>query len=147
MIYTDLTKKAMKYMYEHQKNQYDKSGIAYVFHPFSVAYNSEKEDECVIALLHDIVEDTSVTFEDLENEGFSNVIIDTLKLLTHRENEDYFEYIDRISKNKLATKVKINDLIHNMQDGRLDVVTEADIERKEKYKKALAILKGVDYER
>ena len=142
MIYTDMTKKAMKYMFEHHKNQFDKSGIPYVFHPFTVAYNLENEDECVVALLHDIVEDTKVTFEDLENEGFSTRVIDTLKLLTHKDEEDYFEYINRISKNELATKVKIQDLLHNMQDGRLNQVTEKDVQRKEKYKKALDILKG-----
>ena len=147
MIYTDMTKKAMKYMFEHQKNQFDKSGVPYVFHPFTVAFDLETEDECIVALLHDIVEDTSVTFEDLENEGFSSLVIDTLKLLTHSDDEDYFEYINRISKNKLATSVKIQDLKHNMQDGRLNEVTEKDILRKEKYQRALDILKGVNYER
>ena len=145
MIYTEMTKKAMKYMFEHHKDQYDKSGIPYVFHPFTVAYSLENEDECVVALLHDIVEDTNVTFEDLENEGFSIDVINTLKLLTHKEDEDYFEYINRISKNELATKVKIQDLLHNMQDGRLNKITEKDIQRKEKYKKALDILKGEYY--
>ena len=147
MIYTDMTKKAMKYMFEHQKNQFDKSGVPYVFHPFTVAFDLKTEDECVVALLHDIVEDTSVTFEDLENEGFSSLVIETLKLLTHSDDEDYFEYINRISKNKLATSVKIQDLKHNMQDGRLNEVTEKDILRKEKYQRALDILKGVNYER
>lgn len=147
MIYTDMTKKAMKYMFEHQKNQFDKSGVPYVFHPFTVAFDLETEDECVVALLHDIVEDTSVTFEDLETEGFSSLVIETLKLLTHSDDEDYFEYINRISKNKLATSVKIQDLKHNMQDGRLNEVTEKDILRKEKYQRALDILKGVSYER
>lgn len=145
MIYTEMTKKAMKYMFEHHKEQCDKSGIPYVFHPFAVAYNLETEDECVVALLHDIVEDTNVTFEDLEKEGYSPLIIETLKLLTHKENEDYFEYINRISKDEIATKVKIQDLMHNMQDGRLNQITEKDIQRKEKYKKALDILKGVNY--
>lgn len=147
MIYTEMTKKAMKYMFDHHKGQYDKSGVPYVFHPFTVAFSLEDEDECVIALLHDIVEDTEVTFKDLENEGFSTIVIDTLKLLTHNEDEDYFDYIHRISRNKLATNVKIQDLMHNMQDGRLTDLTEKDIKRKEKYKKALDILKGVNYER
>lgn len=145
MIYTEMTKKAMKYMFEYHKEQCDKSGIPYVFHPFTVAFNLENEDECVVALLHDIVEDTDVTFEDLEKEGFSSNVINTLKLLTHKDEEDYFEYIEKISKNELATKVKIQDLLHNMQDGRLDQVTEKDMLRKEKYKKALNILKGEKY--
>jgi (p)ppGpp synthase/HD superfamily hydrolase len=141
-----MTKKAMKFMFEHQKEQYDKSGIPYVFHPFTVAYELTNENECTIALLHDVIEDTNVTFEDLKKEGFPDIVIDTLKLLTHEEGIDYFEYIDKISKNKLARNVKIQDLKHNMQEGRLNKITDKDIERKEKYIKALNILEGVNYE-
>ena len=97
------------------------------------------ENECIIALLHDVVEDTNVTFKQLE-EVFSKEIIDILKLLTREENIEYDEYIKRIKNNSIACKVKIADLTHNLDKTRLDFVTEVDVKRNEKYKKALQIL-------
>ncbi len=139
MINTKLTRKAMIIAYEAHKNQVDKSGVPYIYHPIHVAEQMNTENECIIALLHDVVEDTNVTFKQLE-EVFSKEIIDILKLLTREENIEYDEYIKRIKNNSIACKVKIADLTHNLDKTRLDFVTEVDVKRNEKYKKALQIL-------
>ena len=139
MINTKLTRKAMIIAYEAHKNQVDKSGVPYIYHPNHVAEQMDTENECIIALLHDVVEDTNVTFKQLE-EVFSKEIIDILKLLTREENIEYDEYIKRIKNNSIACKVKIADLTHNLDKTRLDFVTEVDVKRNEKYKKALQIL-------
>ena len=131
MINTKLTRKAMIIAYEAHKNQVDKSGVPYIYHPIHVAEQMDTENECIIALLHDVVEDTNVTFKQLE---------DILKLLTREENIEYDEYIKRIKNNSIACKVKIADLTHNLDKTRLDFVTEVDVKRNEKYKKALQIL-------
>lgn len=125
--------------YEAHRNQVDKSGVPYIYHPIHVAEQMNTENECIIALLHDVVEDTNVTFKQLE-EVFSKEVIDILKLLTREENIEYDEYIKRIKNNSIACKVKIADLTHNLDKTRLDFVTEADVRRNEKYKKALQIL-------
>ena len=139
MINTKLTRKAMIIAYEAHKNQVDKSGVPYIYHPIHVAEQMDTENECIIALLQDVVEDTNVTFKQLE-EVFSKEIIDILKLLTREENIEYDEYIKRIKNNSIACKVKIADLTHNLDKTRLDFVTEVDVKRNEKYKKALQIL-------
>ena len=139
MINTKLTRKAMIIAYEAHKNQVDKSGVPYIYHPIHVAEQMDTENECIIALLHDVVEDTNVTFKQLE-EVFSKEIIDILKLLTREENIEYDEYIKRMKNNSIACKVKIADLTHNLDKTRLDFVTEVDVKRNEKYKKALQIL-------
>ena len=135
MIYTEMTKKAIKLMFEKHKDQVDKSGMPYVFHPFHLAEQMDDEETTITALLHDIVEDTDTTFDDLRKLGFSDNVINALKLMTHDKNIDYFEYVKNISKNPIARKVKIKDLEHNMDTSRLDEVTDKDIERVKKYKK------------
>ena len=140
MIYTEMTKKAIKLMFEKHKDQVDKSGIPYVFHPFHLAEQMDDEETTITALLHDIVEDTNTTFDDLRELGFSDNVINALKLMTHDKNIDYFEYVKNISKNPIARKVKIKDLEHNMDTSRLDEVTDKDLERVKKYKKCYKYL-------
>lgn len=139
MIYTDNTKKAINLMYKYHNGQFDKSGLPYVFHPFTVAFNMKDEETCIVALLHDIVEDTACTFEELET-LFSNEIVNAIKLMTHDPNEDYFSYIEKISTNRIASLVKISDLKHNSDKSRLNNITKKDINRIEKYRKAIEIL-------
>ena len=139
MINTKLTRKAMIIAYNAHKNQVDKSGVPYIYHPIHVAEQMDTEEECVVALLHDVVEDTNVTFKQL-GEVFSKEIIDILKLLTKKKEIDYYEYINKIKENAVARKAKIADIKHNLDRSRLDVITDKDIKREEKYKKALSIL-------
>ena len=139
MINTKLTRKAMVIAYNAHANQFDKAGVPYIFHPIHLAEQMDTETECVVALLHDVVEDTKVTFEQLEKE-FSKEIIEILKLLTHDKETDYMEYVKIIKENPIAKKIKKADIIHNADETRLETITENDILRREKYQKALEIL-------
>ena len=144
MIYTKLTKKAMKIAFNAHKEQVDKTGLPYIYHPIHLAEQMDDENTTCVALLHDVVEDTEITFEDLEKEGFTKEIIEALKLMTHDDAIPYLEYVKEIKKNSIATAVKLADLNHNSDLTRLDVVDEKAKERVEKYKKAIEILTSVD---
>jgi (p)ppGpp synthase/HD superfamily hydrolase len=103
----------------------------------------ETEDETCAALLHDVVEDTDYTLQDLAEMGFGDAVIEALTLLTHDESVPYLDYVRKISQNPLATRVKLADLAHNSDISRLDhEPTEKDLERVAKYRKAAAILRG-----
>ena len=91
MIYTPETKKAMKLCFAAHKDQTDKSGIPYVFHPFHLAEQMTDEDSTVVALLHDVVEDSDYTFEDLKQMRFSSRVLAALQLLTHGEDVEYLD--------------------------------------------------------
>jgi len=121
MIYTELTKKALKICFNAHKDQVDKTGMPYVFHPFHLAETMDTEDAVCVALLHDTVEDTSVTFEELIKEGFNETVINALKLLTHNDDTPYMEYVAQIKENPLARKVKLADLRHNSDLTRIDL--------------------------
>ena len=140
MIYTSLTKKALEICFEAHKDQRDKSGMPYVFHPFHLAEQMKDEATTVVALLHDVVEDSDFTFADLEKEGFNKDIIDALKLLTHNDGSKYMAYVKRIKENKIAKAVKLADLRHNSDTTRLDVIDESAIKRRDKYLKAIKFL-------
>ena len=140
MIYTEMTKKALKLSFEAHKNQTDKSGVPYVFHPFHLAEQMNDEITTCVALLHDVVEDTDYTLYDLSSIGFSEEIIEAISLMTHDKNIPYMDYIDQIAKNSIAKAVKFADLKHNSDLSRLNVVTEKDIMCVEEYKKAMELL-------
>lgn len=141
MVNTKLTRKAMKIAYNAHMNQFDKSGVPYIYHPIHLAEQMDSEAECIVALLHDVVEDTEVTLQQLEKD-FSKEITEAIRLLTHSKDDDYVQYINELSKNPIAKKVKIADLLHNSDETRLENITEQDIIRREKYKEALEFLKG-----
>ena len=140
MIYTESTKKALKLCFEAHKDQKDKSGLPYVFHPFHLAEQMESEETTIVALLHDVVEDSAYTLEDLKNMGFSEAVTDAVALMTHADGVDYMDYVAAIKNNPIAKAVKLADLRHNSDITRLDVVDEKALERCEKYKKAIALL-------
>lgn len=140
MIYTADTKKAMKLCFEAHKDQTDKSALPYVFHPIHLAEQMEDEDTTIVALLHDVVEDTHYTLEDLKNMGFSRAVTDAIRLMTHEEGVPYMDYVAKIKENPLARAVKLADLKHNSDLTRLDTVDEKAIKRKEKYAQAIALL-------
>lgn len=117
--------------------QFDKSGKEYIGHPLRVMKMGKTEAEKIVGVLHDVIEDTSITFEYLSEEGFSKEILDALLCVTKQSNnEDYDHFISRVLTNPLAVKVKINDLKDNMDITRLNKVTEKDLERIRKYQKA-----------
>lgn len=140
MVYTDQTKKALKLCFESHKNQVDKSGMPYAFHPFHLAEQMTDEKTTVVALLHDVIEDTDYTINDLKNMGFEKDILDALALLTHNNDTPYMEYVARIKINPIARVVKLADLQYNSDLTRLNIVDEKALKRKEKYSEAIKIL-------
>ena len=140
MLYTPKTKMALKLCFEAHKNQTDKSGMPYVFHPFHLAEQMDTEETTIVALLHDLVEDTEYTIEDLTNMGFDKTITDAIALMTHARNIDYMDYVRMIKGNPVAKAVKMADLKHNSDLTRLDIVDEKVLRRREKYLKAIALL-------
>lgn len=143
MIYTDLTCKAMRFCYEAHNGQFDKAGVPYVFHPFHVAEQMTTEFDVCTALLHDVVEDTKYTLEDLYKEGFPREVVEAVALLSREEGQPYMDYIRRVSQNAMATRIKLADLAHNSDSTRLPSkdknVNDALME---KYAKAKAFLLG-----
>ena len=143
MIYTKLTCTAMKTAYKAHHGQFDKNGVPYIFHPIHLAEQMTDEYTTCAALLHDVIEDTSVTAEELEK-VFPKEVTEALKLLTHDKSVDYFEYVEKISTDPVAKAVKIADLKHNSDMSR-DIdekqrTAPENLKRLEKYKKALNIL-------
>ena len=138
MIYTNLTKKALTVCFDAHKDDVDKSGMPYVFHPFHVAEQMDDEVSTIVALLHDVVEDHSdkYPFEVLEGMGFGDEAMEALHLLTHEEGESYMDYVRKIKTNPIARKVKLADLAHNSDSNRLDTITPEDEMRLEKYEEA-----------
>lgn len=116
----------------HQ-GQVDKAGVPYILHPFRVMFGCKTEDEQICAVLHDVIEDTAVTFEDLKTEGFKEEILNALHALTKRKSETYDDFINRVIQNQLACHVKLADLSDNMNLGRIPHPSEEDYQRVEKY--------------
>ena len=140
MIYTEQTKKALKLCFQAHKDQWDKSGIPYVFHPFHLAEQMTDEATTVVALLHDVVEDTPYTLEDLKDMGFPSEITEAIALMTHDPAVPYMDYVKNIKGNPIARAVKLADLTHNSDLSRLDLVDDRAIRRLEKYAAAIKLL-------
>ena len=140
MLYTPLTKKAMKLCFAAHRDQTDKSGLPYVFHPFNLAEQMTDEETTVVALLHDVVEDTQYTLSDLGDMGYPSAVLEAIALMTHDDSVPYLEYVAKIKHNPIAKAVKLADLRHNSDLTRLDVVDERAIARAEKYAAAIRLL-------
>lgn len=142
MIYTPLTKKALHVCFDAHKDQLDKAGAPYVFHPFHLAEQMPDELTTVCALLHDVVEDSGMTLVEMANMGFPAEVIEALSLLTHDTKTDYMDYVRAIAENPIARRVKIADLKHNCDISRFDMVDDGVEKRVQKYRKALRILRA-----
>ena len=129
--------RAIELAKHHHKGQTDKAGKPYIEHPLRVMNQMTTEEEKIVAVLHDIVEDTDISLNDLRNEGFSEEVVSAVKCLTKQDGENYDSYIERISFNPLAVKIKLSDLEDNRDLIRLPEVTNKDLERLEKYDNAL----------
>lgn len=121
-------------------DKYDKAGKPYKQHIFRVAKRLKKPKVKICALLHDLVEDTNWNINDI-SKVFGSEISEIIDLLTHKKDDSYDSYIDQISFNETATKVKISDLVDNMDITRLPELKENDIKRLTKYHKAYVKLK------
>lgn len=139
MIYSKKINKIMQMVYDLHNGQQDKSGVPYIYHVIHVAEQMNMEDETIVALLHDTLEDTNLN-PNIIKDNCGEHILEAVKLLTHKKNEPYFDYIRRIKDSPLARKVKIADLKHNMDLTRIANPSDKDFKRVEKYKKALEIL-------
>lgn len=141
MIYTEMTNKAMKLAYTAHLNQYDLSGIPYIFHSYHIAEQMKDEISICVALLHDVIEDTYIEIKDIEN-IFPKEVIENLKLLTLTKDIEYFEYINQIKTNPIAKAVKLADIEHNLDQSRINnkISENKLIRMKNKYEKAKRIL-------
>ena len=144
MIYTPMTKKALCIAYKAHEGQVDKTGVPYIFHPFHLAESMTDENSTIVALLHDVIEDTDWTIDDLEKEGFNEDILTALKLMTHNPAEPYMDYISRLSTCPVARQVKLADLYHNSDRTRVENPDEKMLKRWEKYDRAIQLLKYVN---
>lgn len=135
-------KEALAFAVEAHKGQKDKGKKPYIYHPIYVAEHVEGDIAKSVAYLHDVVEDTKYTLEDLQNAGFSDEIVDAVDVLTKREGMSYEKYIEKVAKNPLATTVKLADLEHNSQISRIENPNKKDLKRCEMYHKMIGKLKN-----
>lgn len=136
-----LIERAIALALEAHAGQVDRYGRPYILHPLAVMAAVEGEAAQMVAALHDVVEDSAITLDDLRAEGFPAEVLEAVRLLTHdKERQSYEDYVRAIKQNGLARQVKLADLRHNMDVRRLAAVTPADAPRLEKYRRAWEIL-------
>lgn len=138
----ELLEKALRIAVEAHAGQVDKSGKPYIFHPLRVCCRCFTDEEKMVALLHDTIEDTEITTEDLLSEGFPPYIVEAILSISRNEDETYEEFVKRTGLNPLGRAVKLHDLEDNMDISRLEQVTEKVLDRLNKYIKAYRYLKG-----
>ncbi len=139
---SDLINEALKIAQKAHKGQKDKGGNDYLLHPVTVALHCDTEKERVVALLHDVIEDSDMSLEDLSI--FDKDIIEAVIAITRREDQSREDYIKQVCSNEIARKVKIADLANNMDLSRIENITQKDLDRIERYKKEIEYLKGLD---
>ena len=122
------------------EEQLDKAGVDYIEHPIYVASQVDSEEEKAVALLHDVIEDSSVTAEELLNAGLPETVVTAVQILSKKKGQDYQTYLKTVKSNPLARAVKLADLKHNSDLSRLETITDKDLKRLEKYKKAINYL-------
>ncbi len=138
---SDLTK-AISIATSAHKNQVDKGGKSYIEHPMRVMKQMTSDAARIVAVLHDVIEDSDYSFDDLVAAGFSEEIVSAIIVLTKKKEVSYKNYLRAIKTNPIAVAVKLADLRDNMDLTRLPTITEKDIERQKKYSKAVATLKN-----
>lgn len=139
MIYTPLVRRAMTIAVQAHQGQTDKSGYPYIHHPMHLAEQMTDEYTACAALLHDVMEDTAITYEQLAAE-MPPEVMEALCLLTLDEAVPYMDYVRHIAPNPIARAVKLADLKHNSDLSRLDKVDDRALRRAEKYREAMRIL-------
>lgn len=145
MIYTPMVNRALRLAYRAHAGQLDCGGVPYIFHPYHLAEQMDDERSICVALLHDVVEDTPVTLEEIQRE-FSSEIAEAVALLIHDPSTDYFAYVRRLKANPLARKVKLADLMHNADQARCAGAGIDPVKLqhwREKYRRAQEILMEV----
>ncbi len=123
-------------------NTKDRGGNFYILHPLRLMLKCTDITEQIVAVLHDVIEDTHITLSYIKNLGFSDEVITALNWLSKTSLESYEHYIQDISKNTLATKIKLLDLYDNIDITRLHTITDNDLKRVKKYHAAIQVLEG-----
>lgn len=136
-----MCEKAMRIAKRVHAGQKDKAGAEYYLHPFHVASQVKTEEEKIVAYLHDVVEDSEVSLEDLKKEGFSERVVAAIDAISKRKGEEYDLYLQRVAKNRLASTVKLADLRHNADVTRYVAPTRQDIERSHKYEERIRVFR------
>jgi len=129
--------RAIEIAVEAHKGQKDKAGIPYVLHPLRLMFKMESNNEKIAALLHDVVEDSDWTLDDLKKEGFNSDVIEAVSLLTRDEKDSYDEFVQKTVSNPISKNVKIADINDNLDLNRLNVIMDKDIARIKKYHRIL----------
>ena len=122
------------------EGQLDKAGVNYIEHPIYVASQVATEEGKAVALLHDVIEDSHYTAEELLQAGLPETVVTAVQILSNKKGQDYQTYLENVKSNSLARVVKLADLKHNSDLSRLSSITEKDRERLKKYKKAIDFL-------
>jgi len=132
----NLIEKSLEIALDAYSGQTDKAGKTYILHPLRLMAQMETEEEMAVALLHDVIEDSEYTTEDLLNNGIPAGVVEAVQCLTKKPDENYESFIERVLENKLATKIKQADIEDNINILRLQSVNEKDLERVAKYHNA-----------
>jgi (p)ppGpp synthase/HD superfamily hydrolase len=143
--------RAIEIAAEAHREQTDKAGAPYLLHPLRVMMSLETDEERIVGVLHDVVEDgPGWTFERLEEEGFSPTVLDALRLVTKRSEDEgdsevvYVAFVRRAKGNKIARRVKTADILDNLNASRLSALTEKDMRRMNRYLAALRELRDAE---
>ena len=134
---------AMEIAVQAHKGQTQKNGQPYILHPLRLMLKLQTEQEMITAVLHDVLEDSEFTFDDLKRQGCPEAILQALDCLTRRKEERYSDYILRVKNNELARKVKLVDLQDNMDVLRLTKLTKKDLDRLQHYHISWNVLNNV----
>ena len=126
--------KAIEIAAKAHQGQFDKCGEPYILHPIRVMLSTKTDLERICAVMHDVIEDSFLSFDELRKEGFSEEVIEIIDCLSRRVGEDYSDYISRVLTNEVACKIKLADLNDNMDPTRIQCHTEKDMARIERYK-------------
>ena len=126
------------------EGQVDKAGAPYVLHPLRVMLHVSTVEERIVAVLHDVVEDSAVTFDDLRREGFSEIVLEALASVTKKDGEAYDDFVARAAANPIGRRVKLTDLQDNCDLSRIAHPEARDYERIAKYQRAIAKIRDLD---
>ncbi|RON28566.1 MULTISPECIES: HD domain-containing protein [Pseudomonas] len=124
------------------EGQVDKGGAPYILHPLRVMLRVNTLEERIVAVLHDVVEDCGISFDDLRNEGFSETVLMAIASVTKVPDESYEEFVERVAQNPIGRVVKLADLEENSDLSRIAQPSWEDLERVEKYRRAIGVLRS-----
>ena len=132
--------RAIEIAVEAHHGQKDKNGMPYILHPLRLMFQMKSDSEKMAAVLHDVVEDSDWTLEQLKSEGFNGDVIEAVNLLTRDDNDSYDEFVQKIASSPISKAVKIADITDNLDLSRISRMTGKDVARVKKYQRVLKTL-------